>query len=187
MTMLEPISGQEKRWYVVHARASYEKHVAQNLHERVQLEGLSDSFGEILVPIEEVIEIRKGQKRKVPRKFLPGYVLVNMMMNEQTWYLVRKTPNVLGFLGGTSDKPVALSTREVDTILQRLQESVDKPRPKVLFEPGQVVRITEGPFADFNGVVEAADYDKKNLLRVSVFVFGRATPVELEFTQVEKA
>lgn len=185
--MSENFVGLEKRWYVIHARAGLEKQVANSLRERIRLEAISNRFGEIIVPTEEVIEMHKGQKRKVPRKFFPGYVLINMEMDEKTWYLVHKTPNVLGFLGGTSDKPVPLSVREADAILHRIQETADKPRPKVLFEPGQMVRIVGGPFADFNGVVEAVDYEKKNRLQVSVFVFGRATPVELDFSQVEKA
>lgn len=178
--------GQEgKRWYVVHAYSGYENYVIQALRERIRLEGVEEKFGEIIVPTEEVVEMRAGQKRKSTRKFFPGYVLVKMEMDEKTWHLVRKTPKVLGFIGGTSDKPAPITDKEADAILQRVQEGADKPRPKVLFEPGEVVRVIEGPFADFNGVVEEVNYEK-NRLRVAVLIFGRSTPVELEFSQVEK-
>lgn len=175
----------KKRWYVVHAYSGYEKFVMQALQERIQLEGLSEKFGEILVPTEEVVELRAGQKRKSERKFFPGYVLVEMEMDEQTWHLVRSTPKVLGFIGGTSDKPAPITAKEADTILQRMQDSSEKPKPKVLFEVGEVVRVTDGPFADFNGVVEEVNYEKSRL-RVAVMIFGRSTPVELQFDQVEK-
>ncbi len=147
---------------------------------------LQDKFGEILVPTEEVVEMRSGQKRKSERKFFPGYVLVQMEMDDETWHLVRHIPRVLGFIGGTRDQPAPITDKEADNILQRVQEGVEKPRPKILFEPGEVVRVTEGPFADFNGVVEEVNYEK-NRLRVAVLIFGRSTPVELEFSQVEKA
>lgn len=181
----ENIEREGKRWYVVHAYSGYENYVIQALRERIRLEGVEDKFGEIIVPTEEVVEMRAGQKRKSTRKFFPGYVLVKMEMDEKTWHLVRKTPKVLGFIGGTSDKPAPITDKEADAILQRVQEGADKPRPKVLFEPGEVVRVTEGPFADFNGVVEEVNYEK-NRLRVAVLIFGRSTPVELEFSQVEK-
>lgn len=174
-----------KRWYVVHAYSGYENYVAQALQERIRLENVEDKFAEIIVPTEEVVEMRAGQKRKSTRKFFPGYVLVKMEMDEQTWHLVRKTPKVLGFIGGTSDKPAPITDNEANTILRRMQEGVDKPRPKVLFEAGEVVRVVEGPFADFNGVVEEVNYEK-NRLRVAVLIFGRSTPVELEFSQVKK-
>lgn len=175
-----------KRWYVIHAYSGYENYVVQALQERIRLEGLQDKFGEIIVPTEEVVEMRAGQKRKSTRKFFPGYVLVKMEMDERTWHLVRKTPKVLGFIGGTSDKPAPITEKEADLILRRVQEGVDKPKPKVLFEPGEVVRVNSGPFADFNGVVEEVNYEKSRL-RVAVLIFGRSTPVELEFGQVEKA
>lgn len=175
----------KKKWYVVHAYSGYENYVAQALQERIKNEGLQDKFAEIVIPTEEIIEMRAGQKRKSTRKFFPGYVLVNMEMDEQTWYLVRKIPKVLGFIGGTSDKPAAISDKEADVILHRIQEGAEKPKPKILFEPGEVVRVIEGPFADFNGVVEEVNYEK-NRLRVAVLIFGRSTPVELEFNQVEK-
>ena len=174
------------RWYVIHAYSGAEKFVMQALKERIRLQGLEDRFEEIIVPTEEVIEMRSGQKRKSERKFFPGYVLVKMILDDDTWHLVRKTPKVLGFIGGSSERPAPISEREANIILQRVQEGVDKPKPKVLFEPGEVVRVTEGPFADFNGVVEEVNYEK-NRLRVAVLIFGRSTPVELEFNQVEKA
>ncbi len=175
-----------KRWYVVHAYSGFESHVKRALEERIKLKGMEDQFGEILVPTEEVVEMRDGQKRKSERKFFPGYVLVQMEMNDDTWHLVKETPRVMGFIGGSSDKPAPISDAEAEAILNRVQEGAEKPRPKVLFEPGEVVRINEGPFNDFNGVVEEVDYDK-NRLRVEVSIFGRSTPVELEFSQVEKA
>jgi len=174
-----------KRWYVVHAYSGYEQQVKRSLEERVTRKGLQDLFGEILVPTEEVVEMREGQKRKSERKFFPGYVLVQMEMNDDTWHLVKDAPKVLGFIGGTGDRPSPISDKEAESILQRVQEGVEKPRPKVLFEPGELVRIIDGPFNDFNGVVEEVDYDKSRM-RVSVLIFGRSTPVELEFGQVEK-
>ena len=174
------------QWYVVHAYSNYEHKVKSSLEERIKRFGLEDKFGEILVPTEEVVEMREGSKRRSERKFFPGYVLVQMDMNEDTWHLVKDAPKVLGFIGGTSDKPAPITQREADQILQRVQEGVDKPRPKVLFEAGEVVRVTDGPFNDFNGVVEEVNYEKSRL-RVSVLIFGRSTPVELEFGQVEKA
>ena len=174
------------RWYVVHAYSGYEKKVAAALRERVTLYGMEDRFGEILVPTEEVVEIRGGQKRKSERKFFPGYVLVQMELGDDTWHLVKETPRVMGFIGGKADKPAPITDKEAEMILQRVQDSEDKPRPKTVFEAGEVVRVTDGPFNDFNGVVEEVNYDKSRL-RVSVSIFGRSTPVELEFTQVEKA
>ncbi len=173
-------------WYVVQAYSGLEGHVKKSLEEAIILSGLTSSFGQILVPTEEVVEMRAGQKRKSERKFFPGYVLVEMEMSDATWHLVRSTPKVVGFIGGTSERPAPISPREVDFILQRMQDSADKPKPKVLFEAGEVVRITEGPFADFNGVLEEVFYEKSRL-RVAVLILGRSTPVELEFTQVEKA
>ncbi len=173
------------RWYVIHAYSGYEKHVVRSLKERLSLSGLESSFGEILVPTEEVVEMRSGQKRKSERKFFPGYVLVQMEMNDDTWHLVRDIPRVMGFVGGTGDRPAPITEKEANNILQRVQDSVEQPKPKVLFEVGEVVRVLEGPFADFNGVVEEVDYEK-NKLRVAVLIFGRSTPVELEFGQVEK-
>ncbi len=174
------------RWYVVHAYSGFENQVKRSLQERVERSGLQHKFGQILVPTEEVVEMRDGQKRKSERKFFPGYVLVQMEMDDETWHLVRDVPKVMGFIGGTSDKPAPISDKEAEAILQRVQEGVEKPRPKVLFEPGEVVRVIDGPFNDFNGVVEEVNYEK-NRLRVAVLIFGRSTPVELEFSQVEKA
>jgi transcriptional antiterminator NusG len=175
-----------KRWYIVHAYSNFEHKVKSSLEERIKLAGLEDKFGEILVPTEEVVEMREGQKRRSERKFFPGYVLVNMEMDDETWHLVKDVPKVLGFIGGASDRPAPISDKEAEAILQRVKEGVDKPRPKVLFEPGEVVRVTDGPFNDFNGVVEHVNYDK-NRLRVAVQILGRSTPVELDFGQVEKA
>ncbi len=173
------------RWYVVHAYSGFENQVKRSLEERVNRSGLQEKFGEILVPTEEVVEMREGQKRKSDRKFFPGYVLVQMDMDDETWHLVKDVPRVMGFIGGTSDRPAPISEKEAMQILDRVQEGAEKPRPKVLFEPGEVVRITDGPFNDFNGVVEEVDYEKSRM-RVAVLIFGRSTPVDLEFGQVEK-
>ena len=175
-----------KRWYVVHAYSGFEKSVQRALIDRVNRSGMQDSFGQILVPVEEVIEMRGGQKTVTERKFFPGYVLVEMEMNDDTWHLIKSTPKVTGFVGGTANKPTPISEKEVEKIMQQMQEGVEKPRPKVLFEVGEVVRVKEGPFTDFHGAVEDVNYEK-NRIRVSVTIFGRATPVELEFGQVEKA
>ena len=174
-----------KRWYVVHAYSGFEKHVKRSLEERIKLNSMEELFGEILVPTEEVVEMRGGQKRKSERKFFPGYVLVQMEMNDATWHLVKDCPKVMGFIGGTADKPAPISDREAEAILQRVEDGVEKPKPKTLFEPGEVVRVVDGPFADFNGVVEEVNYEKSRL-HVAVLIFGRSTPVELEFGQVEK-
>lgn len=173
------------RWYVVHAYSGFEQQVIRSLEERIKLRSMEDKFGQILVPTEEVVEMRDGQKRKSSRKFFPGYVLIQMDMDDDSWHLVKDAPKVMGFIGGTSDKPAAITEKEADAILNRVQEGAEKPRPKVLFEPGEVVRINDGPFNDFNGVVEEVDYDKSRL-RVEVSIFGRSTPVDLEFSQVEK-
>jgi transcriptional antiterminator NusG len=173
------------RWYVVQAYSGYEARVQKTLLERVKQFGLDDKFGEILVPTEEVVEMKAGQKRRSERKFFPGYVLVNMVMDDETWHLVCKTPRVNGFIGGTSDNPAPISEQEAEKILQRMEQGADKPRPKIIFEPGEVVRVIDGPFADFNGVVEEVNYEKSRL-QVAVLIFGRSTPVELEFGQVEK-
>ena len=174
-----------RRWYVVHAYSGFEGQVKRSLAERVKRSGMEDLFGEILVPTEEVVEMRGGQQRKSERKFFPGYVLVNMELTDDTWHLVKSVPKVMGFIGGSGDRPAPISDKEADAILQRVQEGVEKPRPKVLYEPGEVVRVIDGPFNDFNGVVEEVDYDKSRL-KVSVLIFGRSTPVDLEFSQVEK-
>jgi transcriptional antiterminator NusG len=174
------------QWYVVHAYSNYEHKVKSSLEERIKRFGLEDKFGEILVPTEEVVEMRDGQKIRSERKFFPGYVLVKMEMDDETWHLVKEVPKVLGFIGGSSDRPAPITDLEADAILNRVQEGVDKPRPKVLFEPGEVVRVIEGPFNDFNGVVEQVNYEKSKV-RVAVQILGRPTPVDLDFGQVEKA
>lgn len=179
------MSSNSKQWYVVHAHSGYEKFVQKALKERAENSEYADKFGEILVPTEDVVEMRSGKKRKTERKFFPGYVLVHMVMNEDTWHFVKQIPRVLGFIGGTSDQPAPISEKEAQGILHQVKEGVDKPKPKVLFEPGELVRVIEGPFADFNGTVEEVNYDK-NRLRVAVLIFGRSTPVDLEFSQVEK-
>jgi len=174
-----------KRWYVVHAYSGYEKKVASAIKERIELHSMQDSFGDVLVPTEEVVEMRGGQKRKSERKFFPGYVLVQMELTDEAWHLVKETPRVMGFIGGKADKPAPITDKEADLILQRVDDSVDKPKPKTLFEPGEMVRVIDGPFNDFNGVVEEVNYEKSRL-QVAVLIFGRSTPVELEFGQVEK-
>ncbi|WP_037587416.1 transcription termination/antitermination protein NusG [Stenoxybacter acetivorans] len=174
-----------KQWYVVHAYSGFEKNVQRTLKERIERENMGDYFGQILVPVEEVVEIKNGRKAITERKFYPGYVLVEMAMTDESWHLVKSTPRVTGFIGGTANRPLPISQREVDAILQQVQSGVEKPKPKVQFEIGQQVRVNEGPFADFSGVVEEVNYDR-NKLRVAVQIFGRETPVELEFAQVEK-
>ena len=174
------------QWYVVHAYSNYEYQVKESLKERIERHGMENKFGEILIPTEEVVEMREGKRRKSERKFFPGYVLVQMEMEEATWHLVKKIPKVLGFIGGTTERPAPISDEEAETIVNRVQEGVDKPRPKVLFEPGEVVRVRDGPFNDFNGVVEHVNYEKSKV-RVAVQILGRSTPVELDFSQVEKA
>jgi len=178
--------GMSMRWYVVHAYSGYEKKVALAIQDRVQMHGLGDRFGEILVPTEEVVEMRAGQKRTSERMFFPGYVLVQMELDDDTWHLIKETPRVMGFIGGKADKPAPITDKEANLILQRVQDSEETPRPKTMFEPGEMVRVTDGPFNDFNGNVEEVNYEKSKL-RVAVSIFGRSTPVELDFTQVEKA
>jgi len=172
-------------WYVVHAYSGFEKSVMRALKERIERNGMQEHFGEILVPVEEVVEMKSGQKNISERKFFPGYVLVEMEMTDDTWHLVKSTAKVTGFVGGTSTRPTPISEKEVQNILHQIQEGVEKPRPKVLFEIGESVRVKEGPFTDFHGNVEDVNYDKSKL-RVSVTIFGRSTPVELDFGQVEK-
>lgn len=175
-----------KRWYVVHAYSGYEKKVAAALKERIELSDFSEKFGDVLVPTEEVVEMKAGQKRRSERKFFPGYVLVNMELDDDTWHLVKETPRVMGFIGGKADKPAPITNKEAELILQRVDDSQEAPKPKTLFEPGEMVRVIDGPFNDFNGVVEEVNYEKSRL-QVAVLIFGRSTPVELEFGQVEKS
>ena len=174
-----------KKWYIVQTHSGREKQVMRSIQERVKLNNLEDLFGEVLVPTEEVIEIKNGKKYKSERKFFPGYVLVQVDMTEKAWYMIKNTPRVIGFLDG-GGKPHPISDKEADAIFQRIDEGAETPKPKVLFSPGESVRVVDGPFSDFNGVVESVNYEK-NRLRVAVMIFGRSTPVELEFSQVEKA
>ena len=178
-------AGTNKRWYVVHAYSGMEKSVQRALTERIMRAGMESKFGQILVPTEEVVEVKNGQKSVTERRFFPGYVLVEMEMTDETWHLVKNTSKVTGFIGGKSNKPSPIPQHEVDKIMQQMQDGIEKPRPKVLYEVGELVRIKDGPFIEFNGNVEEVNYEKSKV-RVSVTIFGRATPVELEFGQVEK-
>ena len=173
------------QYYVIQAYSNCEKKVKTALEERINMSGLTDMFGDIMIPTEQVTELKKGQKKQMERKFFPGYMLVQMEMNDDTWHLVRKTPNVMGFMGGTRNKPAPLSEDELNRITNRVERTTEQPVFKTVFESGETVRINDGPFNDFNGVVEEVDYEK-NLIRVSVSIFGKSTPVELNFSQVEK-
>ncbi len=175
-----------KRWYVVHAFSGFEKSIQRALIERIARSDFADQFGQVLVPVEEVVEIKNGQKKTAERKFFPGYILVEMEMTDDSWHLVKSTPKVSGFIGGTATRPAPISAKEVATILGQIETGGEKPKPKILFEVGEAVRVKDGPFADFMGNVEDVSYDKSKL-HVSVMIFGRATPVELDFGQVEKA
>ena len=179
------VSETEKKWYVVHAYSGFEAYVMESLKKRIEHYGVESLFGEILIPKEKVVEMRRGQKCTSERKYFPGYVLVQMVMNDETWHLVRSLPKVLGFIGGTSNHPVSISEKEVKNILESVQAGEEKPKPKVVYDVGEVVRVIDGPFTDFNGVVEEVNYEKSRL-RVAVLIFGRSTPVELEFSQVER-
>ncbi|TDJ23760.1 MAG: transcription termination/antitermination protein NusG [Gammaproteobacteria bacterium] len=174
-----------KKWYVVHAYSGFEKNVSRALQERIELSSLQEFFGEIMVPVEEVVEMRGGQKRRSERKFFPGYVLVEMELNDDTWHLVKETPRVMGFIGGKADHPAPLTESEANAILDRVAAGSDKATPKTIFEAGEIVRVIDGPFNDFNGVVEQVNYEKSKV-QVAVTIFGRSTPVELDFGQVEK-
>ena len=173
------------KWYVVHAYSGMEKAVERNIVERINRAGMQSKFGRILVPTEEVVEIKNGVKRTTERKFFPGYVLVEMIMDDDTWHLVKHTNKVTGFVGGIKNRPAPISEAEVMKIVNQMQEGTEKPRHKVEFEVGEYVRVREGPFTDFNGTVEEVNYEKSKV-RVSVMIFGRSTPVELEFSQIEK-
>ena len=172
-------------WYVVQAYSGYEMKVRDALIERINLAGLKEKFGEILVPTEQVVELKSGEKKKTERKFFPGYIIIEMDMDDDTWQLVKHTPRISTFVGGTKEKPMPISKQEVDKIINRIEVGEEAPRPKTLFEPGEVVRVCDGPFNDFNGVVEEVDYER-NIAKVSVQILGRATPVELDFIQIEK-
>ncbi|MGI9309934.1 MAG: transcription termination/antitermination protein NusG [bacterium] len=176
---------EDKRWYVIQAYSGFEKRVQKSLREHIDRAGMGDDFGDILVPTEEVVEMKGGQKRTSERKFFPGYVLVHMRLTDQTWHLVKSVPKVSGFIGGTENRPMPITDREAEEIIQQVSDSVDKPKMKFTFAPGELVRIIDGPFAEFNGTVEDANFEKAKL-RVSVTIFGRSTPVELDFTQVAK-
>jgi transcription termination/antitermination protein NusG len=178
-------SNPDMRWYVVHAYSGMEKAVERNILERINRAGMQNKFGRILVPMEEVVEVKNGQKRTTERKFFPGYVLVEMIMDDDSWHLIKHTNKVTGFVGGAKNRPSPISQAEVEKIVNQMQEGTEKPRHKVEFEVGEYVRVKEGPFTDFNGSVEDVNYDKSKV-RVSVTIFGRATPVELEFSQIEK-
>ena len=184
-TMLEAAANPDFRWYVVQAYSGMERAVERNLQERITRADMQDKFGRILVPTEEVVEVKNGQKRTTERKFFPGYVLVEMIMDDESWHLVKQTSKVTGFVGGARNRPTPISQADVQKIVSQMQEGSEKPRHKVEFEVGEMVRVKEGPFADFNGSIEEVNYEK-NKLRVSVTIFGRATPVELDFAQVEK-
>ena len=173
-------------WYVIQAFSNCEAKVKAALEERIEMSGLSDKFGDIMIPTEQVTELKKGQKKQMERKFFPGYMLVQMEMDDNTWHLVRKTPNVMGFIVGSKNRPHPLTDKEFDKITNRVDEAVESPKFKTVFESGETVRINDGPFNDFNGIVEEVDYEK-NLIKVSVSIFGKATPVELNFSQVEKS
>jgi transcription termination/antitermination protein NusG len=180
------VSARPKRWYVVHAFSGFEKSVQRALVDRIARSEFADQFGQVLVPVEEVIEIKNGQKKTAERKFFPGYILVEMEMTDDSWHLVKSTPKVSGFIGGTANKPAPITQKEVETILGQIETGGEKPKPKIVFEVGEAVRVKDGPFADFMGSVEDVSYDKSKL-HVSVMIFGRSTPVELDFGQVEKA
>ena len=185
MTVLEPAANPDFRWYVVQAYSGMERAAERNIQERIARAGVQHKFGRILIPTEEVVEVKGGQKKTTERKFFPGYVLVEMIMDDDTWHLVKQTSKVTGFVGGARNRPVPISQVEVEKIVSQMQEGTEKPRHKVEFEVGEMIRVKEGPFTDFNGSIEEVNYEK-NKLRVSVTIFGRATPVELEFSQIEK-
>lgn len=183
--VLTPAANPDLRWYVVHAYSGMEKAVERNILERIQREGMQSKFGRILVPMEEVVEIKNGQKKTTERKFFPGYVLVEMVMDDDSWHLVKHTNKVTGFVGGAKNRPAPISEAEVMKIVSQMQEGTEKPRHKIEFVVGEFVRVKEGPFTDFNGSVEDVNYEKSKV-RVAVTIFGRSTPVELEFSQIEK-
>ena len=173
-------------WYVIHAYSGYENKVREALLERIERFSMQENFDEIMVPSEEVVELRGGKERRIQRKFFPGYVLVKMELNDSTWHLVKDTPRVMGFIGGSKDKPIPITEEEAKGIMQQLEVGAEVSKPKITFEPGEMVRVIDGPFNDFSGAVDEVNYEK-NKVRVAVLIFGRSTPVELEFNQIEKA
>ncbi|WWO99519.1 MAG: transcription termination/antitermination protein NusG [Candidatus Dasytiphilus stammeri] len=173
------------RWYVVQSLSGCEKDAAKLLQDYIKLHNMDKFFGRIMIPVEELVEIKQGQRRKIERKFFPGYVLVQMIMNEDSWHLVRKVPRIMGFIGGTADHPIPLTEQELKAIFKRMKKAEEQPKPKLFFEAGEIVRVNEGPFTDFHGLIEQIDYER-NCLTVSVSIFGRSTPVELNFNQVDK-
>ncbi|CAL4318017.1 transcription termination/antitermination protein NusG [Buchnera aphidicola] len=175
----------KKKWYVLQSISGMEEKVVDSIKTSIKEKNLSNMFGKIMIPSEKVIEIKKGKKKKSEYKFFPGYILIEMFMNEINWHIIKNIPKVMGFIGGTSEKPLPIKKYEIKKILKKLKKIGNTPRPKVLFEPGETLRIKEGPFSDFHGIVEEVDYDK-NRLKVSVSIFGRSTPVELDFSQIEK-
>lgn len=185
LEVIETAYMKKKKWYVLQSFSGFENRVVQSIEEIIKIKKLEDIIGKIMIPSEEVIEIKKGKRIKSEYKFFPGYILINMVMNDFSWHLIRDLPKVLGFIGGTSEKPTPISNQEINKILIKLKKIGKKPRPKTIFEPGENIRVNDGPFADFNGIVETIDYEK-NRLKVSVSIFGRSTPVELNFEQVEK-
>ena len=172
-------------WYVIQAYSGYEQKVKAALEERIALNGLSEKFGEILIPTEQIVELKSGEKKTTERKFFPGYILINMNLEDDSWQLVQSTPRVSGFIGGTREKPLPISEEEVNNIINRIEVGEDAPAPKTIYEPGEVIRVCDGPFNDFNGVVENVDYER-SMVKVAVQILGRATPVELDFMQIEK-
>ena len=177
---------EKQRWYVIQAYSGYEAKVVETIKEKLSRTELEKNVSQILIPSEEVVEVKDGKKTKTPRKFFPGYILIKMLMNNEMWHLIKAIPRVAGFIGGTSDRPAPITDREVNSIMQKMEEATEKPKPKTLYDIGEEVLIVDGPFAEFNGVVENVDYAKSRV-KVSVLILGRSTPVELEFTQVKKA
>lgn len=179
------MSKKKKQWYVLQTLSGFENKVAKLIEEKIESKKLDHLFEKIMIPSEEIIEIKDGQRKKSEHKFFPGYILIKMIMNGISWHIIRNLPKVLGFIGGSSEKPLPISEIEVKKILNKLKKTENKPRPKTMFEPGEIIRVNHGPFSDFNGTVEEIDYEK-NRLKVSVSIFGRSTPIELDFSQVEK-
>lgn len=176
----------EKKWYIVHAISGHENKVSKSIREYAKMKNMSDLFGDILIPSEDIVEIKSGQRKKTTKNFFPGYVLVQMHMTDESWHMVKNIPRVLCFIGGKSDKPTPMTKTEIDSIIKKVEDNKDSPKSKNLFEPGELICVKDGPFKDYSGTVELVDYDK-NRVKVAVSIFGRATPVELDFSQVEKS